>query len=152
MIHKRPLDPNRDLEIRRFIPATPTVLFEAWTRADLLVKWWGPPGVTCTEAEIDLRVGGTYRIANQLPDGAMIWIHGKFETVDPPSLLRYSWGIGTGGDANETVTVRFKPVNGGTELVLRHEGAPDRETRFSHENGWDGCLAGLGRFVSTLTT
>jgi hypothetical protein len=51
------------LVVRRRIHATPEKLFAAWTQPEHLVRWWGPQGVACPAAEIDLRVGGAYRIA-----------------------------------------------------------------------------------------
>ena len=99
----------RNVTVRKFVSVSPEAVFRLWTDAGLLKKWWGPPGVTCTEAEIDLRVGGSYRIANQLPTGATIWIHGQYEEIDRPRLLRYSWGIGLDSPPEEVVTVRFEP-------------------------------------------
>ena len=57
------------LLIRRRIAATPERLFEAWTTPEQFVQWWGPPGVECPGAEMELRVGGAYRIRNRMPDG-----------------------------------------------------------------------------------
>ncbi len=45
---------------------------------------WGPPEVSCAGADVDLRVGGGYRIANRLPNGDTVWIAGQFEHIDPP--------------------------------------------------------------------
>ena len=131
-----------NLTIKRFIPAPINAVFQLWTDPDLLIKWWGPPGVTCTEAMIDARAGGSYRIANLLPTGTTLWIYGEFLTVDPPALLRYTWGIEP-NVADETVTVTFVPVGEGTEVTVFHENAPDVASRDSHENGWDGCLEKL---------
>lgn len=76
-----------DLMARRIIPASPARLFEAWTTAEHLRAWWGPRGVRCTNAEIDARLGGRYRIENTLPDGRVVWIVGEFLAVDPPDRL-----------------------------------------------------------------
>ena len=64
------------LVVRKTIRAKPERLFAAWTIPAELKLWWGPQGVKCIEAEIDLRRGGRYRIANQLPDGKFLWITG----------------------------------------------------------------------------
>ncbi len=63
--------PTPPLVVRRTIKAGPERVFEAWTRPELLLAWWGPRPVRCSGAEVDLRVGGRYRIDNQLPDGAL---------------------------------------------------------------------------------
>jgi len=62
------------LVVRRTIGASPERVFDAWTKPERLRLWWGPRGVTCTAAEVDLRVGGRYRIANQFP-GAITQLH-----------------------------------------------------------------------------
>jgi len=146
-----PQSAARDVTVRRNVPASPEVVFRLWTDAEMVKKWWGPPGVTCSEAEIDLRVGGSYRIANLLPSGSTIWIHGVFEAVDPPNRLVYTWGIGLESSAEERVTVTFHPIGGGTEVVVLHENAPDVATRDSHENGWYGCLDGLIVFAKSIS-
>src|SRR5215471_14892646 len=66
------------LVVRRTIRASAERLFALWTSREHLERWWGPPGVVCTSAEIDLRVGGRYRIANRLPDGRTLSIVGEF--------------------------------------------------------------------------
>jgi uncharacterized protein YndB with AHSA1/START domain len=78
------------LVVRRTIGASPERVFDAWTKPERLRLWWGPRDVTCTAAEVDLRVGGRYRIANQFPDGRVVWISGQFECIEPPRLLVYS--------------------------------------------------------------
>ncbi len=139
-----------DLTVRRHISAPPEAVFRLWTEADLLKKWWGPPGVTCTDAEIDLQVGGRYRIANLLPSGVTIWIHGHYEVIDRPALLRYTWALGLDSTPNERVTVSFLPTETGTEVVIFHENAPDIPTREGHRTGWEGCLDGLVNVVRTM--
>ena len=140
--------PVAALVVRRVIRATPERLFDAWTDPGQLAQWWGPQGIVCTQAEIDLRPGGSYRIANQLPDGSTLWINGVFESVQRPSQLVFSWQVG-GAHANiERVTVSFLGVAQGTEVVVTHERIGDEKTRDGHELGWQGCLEGLFRFVT----
>ena len=79
------------LMIRRTIRASPERLFVAWTQPQQLMQWWGPTGVVCVAAEVDLRVGGQYRIGNRLPSNEVVWIEGEFELINRPSELRYTW-------------------------------------------------------------
>ena len=60
------------LVVRRAINASPERLFDAWTRSEELLAWWGPRPVRCTNAEVNLRVGGRYRIENLLPTGDLL--------------------------------------------------------------------------------
>lgn len=130
------------LSITRVIRAPREAVFEAWTTPGLLMKWWGPPGVECPEAEVDLREGGEYRIANRHADGSVIWISGVFERVRPPEELVYSWNLGMPGADGSRVTVEFRLHDEGTELVLLHERLAT-EAREMHLQGWTGCLDGL---------
>jgi len=81
------------LVVRRTIRAPVERVFEAWTRPEQILRWWGPRPVTCSEAEVDLRVGGSYRIGNLLPDGKVLFIFGQFEVVEPPQRLVYGWHL-----------------------------------------------------------
>ena len=135
---------------RRTIRATPDRLFEAWTTPSLLRQWWGPAGVECIDAHVDLRVGGRYRIANRFDDGHVVWISGQFERIQPPSLLVYTWHV----EPNETaerVTVQFEPADEGTTVVVLHERIADEPTRDLHDRGWRECLDGLQTFAEIPT-
>lgn len=135
------------LVVRRAIRATPERLFEAWTTPAQLVAWWGPRNAVCTAAELDLRPGGRYRIANKFADGRVVWIGGEFELIDRPHALGYTWGIEPAAP-HERVTVRFEPRGGATEVVVVHERVAGEEARRSHEEGWDACLDGLARYLA----
>jgi uncharacterized protein YndB with AHSA1/START domain len=135
------------LEVRRTIKATPERLFAAWTDPAQLMAWWGPQGVDCIGAEVDLRTGGRYRIGNQMPDGSRIWIVGTFEIIDRPRLLTYSWLLEGTPSAVERVTVRFEQADGGTEVIVTHEKIPDERLRSQHVYGWAGCLDGLAAYL-----
>ncbi len=133
----------KHLRMQKLIPATPERVFRAWTNPEELVNWWGPVGVRCVSAEVDLRQGGQYSIANELPDGAILWIRGEFETVEEPTLLIYTWVVETTEAETERVTVRFEAHDSGTQLVLMHEQIPGEELRDQHRHGWEDCLNGL---------
>jgi uncharacterized protein YndB with AHSA1/START domain len=139
------------LMVRRTIAAPVSRVFEAWTQPEHLRRWWGPREVTCTEAEVDLRVGGQYRIANQFPDGSVLWISGEFERVTPPRELVYSWCVEPGDAQRSRVTVRFEARNDMTEVIVLHERIADEATRDRHVYGWEGCLDGLVDLFSTTS-
>ncbi len=131
------------LFIQRLIPAPPERVFDAWTNSDELQKWWGPKDVRCLSAEIDLRLGGQYRIANELPDKTVIWITGEFEVIERPHLLIYTWMIESTSPATERVTVQFEKYHQGTMISLKHELIPTAELCDQHQLGWHSCLSEL---------
>jgi uncharacterized protein YndB with AHSA1/START domain len=135
------------LVVSRLIRATPERLFDAWTSAAELVKWWGPEAVTCVGAEVDLRVGGSYRIGNRFPDGTVLWIAGEFELIERPQRLAYTWRIEPAQGADERVLVTFTTRGADTEVSVRHERIGDEARRRRHEQGWHGCLAGLAQYA-----
>ncbi len=135
------------LETRRRINATPERLFAAWTDPAQVTAWWGPEGVACIGAEVDLRVGGKYRIGNRLPDGMEIWIVGSFSVVDRPRRLVYSWLIENMQGEEETVTVSFEARRTATEVIVLHEKISNQAARDQHAVGWEGCLSGLASFL-----
>ena len=134
------------LVVRRTFRASAERLFAAWTQAEHLCAWWGPKPVTCSEAEVDLRVGGRYRIVNALPDGTMVTIVGEFQEIEPPSKLVYTWRMGL-GEESSLVTVRFDQRGAETEVTIAHDQIPSEPVRDSHEMGWIGCLDGLELYL-----
>jgi uncharacterized protein YndB with AHSA1/START domain len=97
--------------------------------------------------ELDLRVGGKYRIHMRAPDGAEHHAVGVYREIDPPNKLVFTWSW-EGGDMNDTlVTVEFLDRGATTELVLTHELFPNDEARKQHAAGWN---AALDKLVQTL--
>jgi uncharacterized protein YndB with AHSA1/START domain len=141
------------LIVRRTIQASASRLFDAWTRPEHLRSWWGPANVECTEAEVDLNVGGRYKLANRLPDGTLIWIRGEFLEISRPHRLVYTWSTDAEDasrdvDDAEQVTVRFEARgDASTEVIVVHERVTPAD-REQHEIGWLGCFDGLEAHVA----
>ena len=135
--------PELTLRITRTIQAPREKVFRAWTSPEELKRWFGPEGVTCPEAEVDLRPGGRYRIAFLEPEGDTVRVGGIFQEVRFPEKLVYTWEWESGGSAGmgETlVTVKFRDQEGATELTLTHERFPNKDTRDHHGWGWNSTL------------
>ena len=129
------------LEVRRTIRASRQRVFDAWTRPEEMKRWCAPGPMTNTLADVDLRVGGHYKIRMRAPDGAEHEAEGVYREVDPPKRLAYTWQWATGADAEVTlVTVEFIELGDRTEIVLRHSGFSAEKSRDSHEQGWLGCI------------
>lgn len=146
-----PADTGAILVVRRVIRASRERIFAAWTEPAQLQRWWGPGPVTCPDAEVDLRVGGRYRLGNRMPDGSLKWIAGVFEVVEPPGRLVYSWGFGDDAEtiaASERVIVRFASRGDATEVIVRHERIPTPDISRQHRDGWQGCLDGLADYLA----
>lgn len=136
------------LVVQRRIEASREKVFEAWTQPEHLRRWWGPGDTTCPEASIDLRVGGMIRIANLTPSGRTIWIEGRFQAVEPPARLVYTWKMSVHEGEPSHVTVRFEPDGTGTRVTVVHTRLDSQATADSHEAGWHGCLDGLEHYLA----
>jgi glutathione S-transferase len=145
---RQPEKTEHTLEIRRTLAAPRERVFDAWTRAEELRKWFAPGPLTTAVAESDLRVGGHYRITMRGPDGKEHTVRGVYQIVDPPRRLVYTWKWDDKPSAGEsTVTVEFNDQGGSTEVVLRHDGLPNEKEVADHNHGWLGCLEKLEKAV-----
>lgn len=128
------------VEVRRTFRATRERVFAAWTRPEQLSQW-AAPGPMTGKAEVDLRVGGRYRIEMTASDGAKRVVGGAYRVVDAPSKLVYTWQWLDRENATEMlVTVEFHARGAETDVVLRHEGFSTEKDRDAHEKGWLACV------------
>ena len=133
------------LIIQQKVAAPPDLLFQLWTDPEHLVKWWGPEGIQCSGAQLNLIEGGDYKILNKMPSGDVLEIFGQYKVIDPPNKLKFTWNIKGSSDAEELVTVLFKANGEDTDVTIIHESISSRESYRNHKSGWEGCLNGLSR-------
>ncbi len=134
---------DTSLVLRHVFAARPEELFRLWTDPAEIVRWHRPdlPGYTTPLAEVDLRVGGTFKIGMRDGDGTAHTAFGTFTAVEPPRRVSYTWQWeGSQSGELSQVTVEFKPVADGTELVLHHERLSGPESVAQHAMGWQGCF------------
>jgi uncharacterized protein YndB with AHSA1/START domain len=136
------------LSLRRTFQASRERVFRAWTTPEEIKRWKGPGERTTPVAEVDLRVGGAYRVHMRSPDGSEMRLVGVYREVDPPKKLVYTWGWETNPEMGETlVTVEFLERGRATEVVLKHELFPADDVRDQHEQGWHGSLDKLDKIL-----
>jgi serine/threonine protein kinase len=127
-------------------------VFAAWTDPALMVDWYAPTDdFTTPVAEVDLRVGGSYRVGMKHKDRPVVLVSGQYCRIEAPSVLSFTWAWEShDAAAPETqVTLEFRPSEGATDLVLTHERFRDPEQRKKHTEGWTGCLDRLARKIAT---
>ena len=106
------LPARRELVISRELQASPTQLWEVWTRPEHLKEWWGPNGFTNTIEEMDVKPGGHFDLTMHSPDGNHYHNKSIYRLVDQPRQLVYDHLTGT----KFTATVTFD-AQGDTTLV-----------------------------------
>lgn len=118
---------ERELVVTRTFNGPVRIVFEAWTRPELMKLWWAPKsmGVPLLSCEMDVRVGGKYRLEFGHDTATSFAFFGKYLEVTPPSRL--VWTNDESENAAVT-TVTFEEKDGKTLLVL-HELYPSKEAR-----------------------
>ena len=108
---------EREVVITRTFNGPARIIFDAWTKPELIMKWWTPKsfGITFISCETDVRAGGSYRFVMGHPafDQPMAFF-GKYLEVDPPKRLVWTNEEGDGS----VTTVTFEEKDGKTHLVL----------------------------------
>ena len=135
------------LEIRRVIRAPRSRVFQSWTTPDLMQQWFAPNGMRIASASADLRVGGMYRIEMRGLDDAVYVAAGVYRKIVRDELLSFTWGANCDPATETLVTIEFRDLEQGTELILKHEHFTSAEAAAKHEHGWIGCLDSLEAFI-----
>jgi uncharacterized protein YndB with AHSA1/START domain len=129
------------LELKRVIAADVEVVFDAWTQPEHIKRWSAPEGMEIPVSEVDLTVGGRFVLQMQNPEGGKHTARGIYHEVERPRRLVYTWSWDEHPDHGESlITVDFRAVDGGTEVVMVHSGHPDEKSMTDHEGGWTSCL------------
>ena len=138
------------LTIRRTYRANPEKVWRAWTEPEALKRWMAPnPAFTTPVAEVDLRVGGSYRLLMISPDGEDHEVSGVYRDVEPGKKLVYTWAWKKTPERESVITLELRAAGEGTELTLIHEKFHDTEERDHHHQGWEACLTQLLGYVDS---
>ena len=116
----------RELVVTRTINGPARIVFEAWTKPELFKQWWVPKsmGMFLRSCEMDVRVGGRYRLVFGHDASNPAEFFGRYIEVTPHSRL--VWTNDEGGDGGPVTTVTFEEKGGKTLLVM-HELYPSKE-------------------------
>jgi uncharacterized protein YndB with AHSA1/START domain len=117
---------ERELVVTRTINGSARTVFEAWTKPELLKRWWVPKsfGVSLLSCEADVRVGGQYRFVFGRGDSKPMEFFGRYLEVTPHSRLVWTNEEGEEGGAVTTVTFEEKA---GKTLLVMHDLYPTKE-------------------------
>ena len=141
------------LSLSRHYPVAPEKVWRAWTDPQALKRWWGPgPEHSVSLAELDVRVGGRFRICFGGADGNEHECAGIYKEVVAPTKLVFTWSWPrTTPERESLVTLVFNAKGAGTELVFRHEQFFDEAARDGHKRGWSAALAQLDAYFREST-
>jgi uncharacterized protein YndB with AHSA1/START domain len=117
---------ERELVVSRTIDGPPRIVFEAWTKPELFKRWWVPKsmGMSLLTCEMDVRVGGQYRLVFGLDGSEAMEVFGQYLEVTPPSRL--VWTNDEGDEDGAVTTLTFEE-HGGQTLLVWHDLYPSKE-------------------------
>jgi uncharacterized protein YndB with AHSA1/START domain len=134
----------RVVRIERTFDATAEDVFDAWTSAEVIQRWfrpgrdWGPPS-----AEVDLRVGGTVRVVMRAPEGTGHGAGGEYTVIERPHRLAFTWTFDDDPSNQQMIELEFTERDGVTTVVFVNSNISDKERRDQQYSGWQACLDNL---------
>jgi uncharacterized protein YndB with AHSA1/START domain len=144
-----PVEAKPRLTITRHYPVAPEKVWRAWTDPQALSRWFGPGEPdSVTRAELDVRPGGSYRIAFHTQDGEEHEVAGTYAEVVENRRLSFTWAWKSTPERVSLVTIEFQPTAQGCELKFLHERFFDQQARDNHARGWTGTFEKLDKFIA----
>jgi uncharacterized protein YndB with AHSA1/START domain len=150
MTDSAPHDPTA-IRIERTFRAPAQAVFEAWTNAEMLRRWYAPEADwDAPVAEVDLRIGGKVRVVMRSPAGEEFGGSGEYLEINPPTRLVFTWTWDRPdlGGATQLVEVEFTDNGDGTTtVIMTNRGLLDDQSKESHRAGWQGSFDNLDRVL-----
>ena len=158
--------PVLELFMTRDFDAPREILWDAWTKPEILQRWWGPREFITPVAEIDLRIGGNFTYCMRSPQGQDFWGIGTYKEIEPPERLLYFdsfadkdgnivpasyYGITAEIPEKMLVEVTIEEIGEKTRLTLKHLGFPKGKHFDGATMGWSQSLDKLEEVVRQLS-
>jgi uncharacterized protein YndB with AHSA1/START domain len=140
---------ERELVVTRTFNAPARIVFEAWTKPELFKRWWVPKsiGVSLLSCEMDVRVGGKYRLVFGTDASEQMEFFGRYIEVTPHSRLVWTNDEVDEGGAVTTVTIEEV---GGQTLLVMHDLYPSKEALEASGGSMDGMPETLDQLDELL--
>jgi len=140
--------------IRRVFHAPRRDVFDAWTKPEHLVHWWGTHGTTLRVCEVDLRPGGAWRFVLRAPDGNEYGFGGEYREIVPPERLVWTMRFdgAPGAEALETLTFVEKDGKTTVTCTTLHTSVENRDGHLQSgmEEGMRETLDRLDEHLRTM--
>lgn len=140
---------SNSVSLHRVIKASPEKVYRAFTEALALSAWIPPYGFLCTVHEMEVKVGGTYKMSfTNFSTGSSHSFGGSYLEMEPNSFLKYTDKFDDPNMPGEMITsVWLKKVMCGTELKVTQEGIPDMIPAEMCYLGWQESMDKLIKLV-----
>lgn len=137
------------VSFHRVVKASPEKIYRAFTEATAMASWLPPYGFLCTVHQMDVNVGGSFRMTfHNFTTGNGHSFGGKYLELVPNELIKYT---DTFDDPNlpgeMTTTVWLRKVSVGTDVKILQEGIPSMIPAEMCYLGWQESLDKLTKLV-----
>jgi uncharacterized protein YndB with AHSA1/START domain len=115
------LPSDTQVQILREFDAPKRLVYKAWTTPELIKRWWSAKRGTVTTADVDLRVGGTWRWVMMTDRGFEVAFHGVYREIVPNERLVYTEvfeGMPNADEAGAVTSMTFSETDGRTTLTM----------------------------------
>lgn len=150
---------HHEIVIARVVQAPRELVFDAWTQPQHLANWWGPHGFMAMHCEVDLRVGGRFRLDLRGPDGNDYPCEGVYQEIDRPACIVYTGSAseghpcGSGIPPHSRVSIRFAEHGAGQTRIVINAQLPSQAlcnavVEGGFTRGWSEALERLGEALA----
>jgi uncharacterized protein YndB with AHSA1/START domain len=142
-------DSTQVVRIERTFDAPADDVFDAWTSAEVIRRWfkpgrdWGTPS-----AGVDLRVGGTVWVVMRAPDGAEVGARGEYTVIERPHRLAMTWTFDDDPSNQQMIELEFTEEDGATTVLFVNSNISNEERRGQQYSGWQACFDNFERALA----
>ena len=134
-----------ELRMTRVFDAPKQLVFEAWTKAEYLSRWFTPAPLTTHDCELDFRPGGVFRLTMRTPDGIEYPMDARFTEIVPDERIVFAATVH--GDLKILTTVTFAETGGKTTLNVHQVYSHESDATRGAKAGWTLTLAQLEAYL-----
>src|SRR3954451_4708665 len=137
------------LRIERTFDAPIEDVFEAWTSAEVMRRWFKPrQGWGTPSAAVDLRVGGAIRVVMRDPDGAEVGARGEYTVIERPHRLAFTWTFDDDPSNQQMIELEFTEEDGATTVLFVNSNISNGELRCQQYSGGQACFDNFERALA----
>ena len=123
-----------ELRMTRVFDAPKQLVFEAWTKAEYLARWFTPAPLTTHGCELDFRAGGVFRLTMRTPDGIEYPMDARFTEIVPDERIVFAATVHS--DLKILTTVTFAETDGKTTLTAHQVYSHESDATRGANAGW----------------
>jgi uncharacterized protein YndB with AHSA1/START domain len=140
---------NPELHLSRVFDAPRSLVWEAWSKAEYVKRWFTPAPLTTPRCEVDLRTGGVFYLVMKMPDGLELPMDARFVEVVPQERIVFSATIHGGVEVHTTVAFSDEG-DGKTRLDVHQVYSHESDATRGAPQGWKATLDQLAEVVRSI--